>query len=111
MTAPSSEQVALARKIQDLALTAIDELNADIARERLVGGPCCKGVAVHPGDYRLATRKFAAHDCYEGLQCDDCVNAARQRFADTVELFGHAHCPRCGRDFTDYDAFTTFEEL
>ncbi|MGW5519052.1 hypothetical protein [Nocardia africana] len=106
----SPETIALAQKIQDLCLKAIDDITAEIAREKLVGGPCCKDIAVHPGEYRLATIRWHSHGCDTGLQCEDCAEAGRQRFTTVVDALGYATCTKCGQRFTDYGMFATWEK-
>lgn len=102
---------AAAQRVMDLALSLIDDLNAEAARDRLHGHPACRDTATHGREYRPATHRYDEHGCGTGFQCADCLAAASDRFAAVVDHFGYVTCPRCGQRFTTHEEFATVGEL
>lgn len=106
-----SESERLAREIQELCLSLIDDLNAEAARDGLYDHPACQDVATHGREYHPATVRYDQHGCGAGFQCDDCAAAARDRFAAIVDQFGYATCTRCRQRFTGHAEFATVQPV
>lgn len=107
----TSEQVALAHQIQELALSIIDDLNAEAARDGLYDHPACQDIATHGREYRPATHRYDQHGCGVTLQCTDCATAASERFMAIIGQHGYVTCPRCSQRFTAHGEFVTMGDI